>query len=247
MVENKSLTSWSVVCFMLLSIVSAPSLIHAGSIQSVSLLDSEDGDVLIVESDEPLEYQVFDLSEPPRLVMTFPGSEIDSTIVAIKGDGEGVVNLFPKANELGVRLEMSLSDALSYDIDEQGNTLIIRFDAPDLGDEDRLKNALLEKVNVSDKAGVTEIVIDGRNMDSNHNAFLTNKNRTLVVDLWGAKSALKKDRFQYATQHVKSLAVGEADDRLRLIIDLLPTSNMAQQIDVTADQMVIRLGVVSDA
>ena len=247
MVENKSLTSWSVVCFMLLSIVSAPSLIHAGSIQSVSLLDSEDGDVLIVESDEPLEYQVFDLSEPPRLVMTFPGSEIDSTIVAIKGDGEGVVNLFPKANELGVRLEMSLSAALSYDIDEQGNTLIIRFDAPDLGDENRLKNALLEKVNVSDKAGVTEIVIDGRNMDSNHNAFLTNKNRTLVVDLWGAKSALKKDRFQYSTQHVKSLAVGEADDRLRLIIDLLPTSNMAQQIDVTADQMVIRLGAVSDA
>ncbi|HIP07995.1 MAG TPA: type IV pilus secretin family protein [Mariprofundaceae bacterium] len=246
MKKNKSFAGWNIVCLMLL-FLALPMHVSAGSIQSVSLLDSEDGDVLIVESDAPLEYQVFDLSEPPRLVMTFPGSEIDPSIVAIKGDGQGVVNLFPKVNELGVRLEMSLSEALSYDVDEQGNTLIIRFDAPDMDDTMQSKHALLERLNVSDRSGVTEIVIDGRNMDSSHNAFLTNKNRTLVVDLWGGKSALKKDRFQYATQHVKSLAVGEADDRLRLIIDLLPTGNMAQQIDASADQMVIRLGAVSGA
>ena len=245
MMEKKNFFRWNIVCFMLL-FFALPIQVLAGSIQSVSLLDSEDGDVLIVESDVPLEYQVFDLSEPPRLILTFPGSEIDPSIVALKGDGEGVVNLFPKSNELGVRLEMSLSDALSYDVDEQDNTLIIRFDAADLGDGAQSKHALLERLNVSDKAGATEIVIDGLNMDSNHNAFLTNNNRTLVVDLWGAKSALKKDRFQYATQHVKSLVVGEADDRLRLIIDLLPTANMAQQIDTSADQMVIRLGEISD-
>ncbi|MDQ7003878.1 MAG: type IV pilus secretin PilQ [Ghiorsea sp.] len=247
MIDNKSFASWRAACLVLLSMVLTPSLIHAGSIQSLSLLDSEDGDVLIVESDEPLEYQMFDLTDPPRLIMTFPGSEVNPAIVAIKGDGEGVINLFPKVDALGSRLEMSLSDTLSYHVDEQENTLIIRFDAPSLGDENRLKNALLEKIKVSDKAGVTEIVIDGRNMDSNHNAFLTNKNKTLVVDLWGAESALKKDRFQYATQHVRSLAVGQADDRLRLIIDLLPTSHMAQQIDATADQMIIRLGAVADA
>jgi len=243
MLKNRISIGGMFVCLLVL-FVALPSSSWAGTIQNLSLLDSEDGDVLIVESDEPLEYQVFDLSEPPRLVMTFPGAEIDDSIVAIKGEGEGVVNLFPKANELGVRLEMRLSDAISYEVDEQGNSLVVRFDAPKSGaDED--KTTVLEKINVQDKAGATEVVIDGLNMNANHNAFLTNKNKTLVVDLWGAKSKLKKNRFQYASQRVKSLTVGEADDRLRLIIDLLPSSDMAQQIDASEDQLVIRLGQIS--
>jgi type IV pilus assembly protein PilQ len=242
MLKNRIFMDALFACFMALFIV-LPSLSWAGTIQNVSLLDSEDGDVLIVESDEPLEYQVFDLSEPPRLVMTFPGAEIDKSIVAIKGDGDGVVNLFPKANELGVRLEMSLSDTLTYEVDEQGNSLIVRFDAPNI--DNQTKQAVLEKINVQDKGGATEVVIDGLNMNTNHNAFLTNNDKTLVVDLWGAKSKLKKTRFQYASQHVKSLTVGEADDRLRLIIDLLPSADMAQQIDASEDQMVIRLGKIA--
>jgi type IV pilus assembly protein PilQ len=244
MLKNKISLGALFAYFMALFIV-LPSLSWAGTIQNVSLLDSEDGDVLIVESDKPLEYQVFDLSEPPRLVMTFPGAQIDKSIVAIKGDGDGVVNLFPKANELGVRLEMSLSDTLTYEVDEQGNSLVIRFDAPNNMGSQR-KQAVLEKINVRDKAGTTEVVIDGLNMNTNHNAFLTNNDKTLVVDLWGAKSKLKKTRFQYASQHVKSVTVGEADDRLRLIIDLLPSVDMAQQIDASEDQMVIRLGAIVD-
>ena len=243
MLKNRISIGGMFVCFLVL-FTALPSLSWAGTIQNLSLLDSEDGDVLIVESDEPLEYQVFDLSEPPRLVMTFPGAEIDDSIVAIKGEGEGVVNLFPKANELGVRLEMRLSDSIGYEVDEQGNSLIVRFDAPKSAtDED--KATVLEKINVQDKAGATEVVIDGLNMNANHNAFLTNQNKTLVVDLWGAKSKLQKNRFQYASQRVKSLTVGEADDRLRLIIDLLPSSDMAQQIDASEDQLVIRLGQIS--
>ncbi|MDX8382174.1 MAG: type IV pilus secretin PilQ [Ghiorsea sp.] len=246
MKDNNKSFAGSFVTSLLMVLLAFPSLSWAGRIQNLSLLDSDDGDVLIVDSDVPLEYQVFDLSEPPRLVMTFPGAEIDDSIVAIKGDGAGVVNLFPKANELGVRLEMSLSDTLGYEVDEQNNSLVVRFDAPDVA-ATQSKNAILEKINVKDKAGATEITIDGINMNSNHNAFLTNKNRTLVVDLWGGKSSLKENRFQYSSQHVKSLSVGEADDRLRLIIDLLPSSEMSQQIDATADQMIIRLGTVETA
>ena len=242
MLENKiTLAGFAALLWVLC--LALPSSSWAGRIQNLSLLDSEDGDVLIVESDEPLEYQVFDLSTPPRLVMTFPGAEIDDGIVAIKGEGEGVVNLFPKANELGVRLEMRLSDTIDYEVDEQGNSLIVRFDAP--SSMANPTNTVLEKIHVQDKNGATEVVIDGQNMNVNHNAFLTNKNRTLVVDLWGAKSKLQKNRFDYASQHVKSITVGEADDRLRLIFDLLPSTDMAQQIDASEDQLVVRLGKVA--
>ncbi len=235
----------SLVAGLMLAFLIFPSASMAGIIQGVSLLDSEDGDVLIIESDAPLEYQVFDLSEPPRLVMTFPGADINPEVVAIKGDGDGVVYLFPKANELGVRLEMSLSEALAYEIDEQEHTLIVRFDAPDIEGLEKGSPTVLERISVQDKASVTEVVIDGLNMDTNHNTFFTNQNRTLIVDLWGAKSKLKKDKFQYATQHVKSVVIGEADERLRLIINTLPSSEMAHQVDTSADQMVIRLGKIT--
>ncbi len=243
MLRYKGCAGWLVACFMVLMLTLSSSS-WAGSIKNLSLLDSEDGDVLIVESDSPLEYQVFDLDEPPRLIMTFPGATIDDSIVAIKGDGAGVTNVFPKVNELGVRLEVGLSESLSYEVDEQGNSLIVRFDAAMPNKKDASGNALLESIKVQDKAGVTEVVIDGVHMNANHNAFLTNQNRTLVIDFWGAKSKLEKERFQYASQRVKGLTIGEADDRLRLIVDLLPMSDMAQQITASDDQMIIRLGAV---
>ncbi|MDX8384613.1 MAG: type IV pilus secretin PilQ [Ghiorsea sp.] len=218
----------------------------AGTIQNVSLLDSQDGDVLIIEADEALEYQIFDLNEPPRLVMTFPGAKIEDYITAVKGDGAGVTNLFPMKNELGVRLEVGLSEVLGYEIDEQDQSLIIRFDASEEGSLGAGEQPVIENIKVQDKGDATEVTLQGINMDSSHNAFLTNNNQTLVIDFWGAKSKLKKNRFQYASQRVKAVTVGVAEERLRLIIDLLPVGDMEQQIDASADKMVIRFGAVPD-
>jgi type IV pilus assembly protein PilQ len=214
----------------------------AASIQNLTLLDSEDGDVLIIEADEALEYQTFDLENPARLVMTFPGAMVNKGVVAIKGDESGVTSVFPKINELGVRLEVGLSEALNYELDEQGGSLIVRFDAVKLNESQAKKTPVIEKIAVKDKGDMTEIVLDGQNMDSNHNAFSTQEGNTLVVDLWGAKSKLTKDRFQYSSQRVKSISIGEADDRTRVVISLFPLADMSQQIDALEDKMVIRLG-----
>ncbi|MDQ6989136.1 MAG: AMIN domain-containing protein, partial [Mariprofundaceae bacterium] len=221
-------------------------LLWAGTIQNVSLLDSEDGDVLIIESDEALEYQMFDLNEPPRLVMTFPGSKIVDSIAAVKGDGAGVTSLFPMKNELGVRLEVGLSEILGYEIDEQDQSLVIRFDASDASFMAADDRPVIEKISVVDKGDTTEVTLEGLNMDSSHNAFLTNANQTLVIDFWGAKSTLGQSRFQYSSQRVKAVTVGEAEERLRLIVDLLPVGEMEQQIDSSPDKMVIRFGSVPD-
>lgn len=231
-------------CLVFLMLMSSVS--YAGTIKNVSLLDSEDGDVLVIESDEPLEYQIFDLDEPARLVMTFPGAEIADSIVAIKGVGAGVTNLFPMKNELGVRLEVALSESLTYEVDEQDQSLVIRFQAPDTeaaGDTDK---TVLKKVQVKDKGDMTEVILQGLNMDASHNSFLTNQNKTMVIDFWGGKSKLGQERFQYSSQRVKAITVGEAEDRLRLVVDLAALGDMDQQIDASADQFVIRLGSVAE-
>ena len=237
-----ALCGWLKACF-LVSILMITSVSWAGIISNVSLLDSKDGDMLIVESDEPLEYQIFDLNEPPRLVMTFPNADIDDAVVAIKGAGAGVTNVFPKKNELGVRIEIALSESLSYEVDEQPESLVIRFQA--VSTKQAVGNkAVIKKLQVKDKGDLTEVVLKGFNLDASHNSFLTNKNRTLVVDFWGGKSQLNKDRFQFSSQRVKAITVGEAEDRLRLVVDLNQVGPMEQQIEASSGEFVIRFGQV---
>ncbi|MDX8387226.1 MAG: type IV pilus secretin PilQ [Ghiorsea sp.] len=236
---------WMKACFLVLMMMFSTSAL-AGSISNVSLIDSKDGDVLIVESDEPLEYQIFELDGPPRLVMSFPDASIDDTVVAIKGSGSGVTNLFPMKNELGVRLEVALSESLTYEVDEQDQSLTIRFESPatDAADSEKV---VVKKIEVKDKGDMTEVVLQGMNMDASHNSFLTNQNQTLVVDFWGGKSQVGQDRFKYSSQRVKAITIGEAEDRLRLVVDLTQLSGMEQQIDASSDQFVIRFGTISKA
>jgi type IV pilus assembly protein PilQ len=234
---------WMKACFLILLLM-VSTAVSAGSISNVSLLDSKDGDVLIIESDEPLEYQIFELDGPPRLVMSFPGAQIDDTIVAIKGSGAGVSNLFPMKNELGVRLEVSLSESLTYEVDEQDQSLTIRFEAP-ASDSGESTKAVVKKISVKDKGDMTEVTLQGVNMDASHNSFLTNQNQTLVVDFWGGKSKVGQERFKYSSQRVKAITVGEAEDRLRLVIDLAQLSDMEQQVDASSDQFIIRFGTIS--
>lgn len=237
-----ALYGWLKACF-LVSTLMVTSAAWAGTISNISLLDSNDGDMLIIESDEPLEYQIFDLNEPPRLVMTFPNADIDDTVVAIKGSGSGVTNVFPKKNELGVRIEIALSDMISYEVDEQPESLVIRFKAVDANKVVGNK-AVVKKVQVKDKGNMTEVVLKGVNLDASHNSFLTNQNRTLVVDFWGGKSTLSKERFQFASQRVKGITIGEAEDRLRLVVDLNQVGQMEQQIEASSNQFIIRFGQV---
>ncbi|WP_051937857.1 type IV pilus secretin PilQ [Ghiorsea bivora] len=237
-----ALCSWLKACF-LVSMLMITSASWAGTISNVSLLDSKDGDMLIIESDEPLEYQIFDLNEPPRLVMTFPNADIDAAVVAIKGAGAGVTNVFPKKNELGVRIEIALSESLSYEVDEQAQSLVVHFQA--VKSKQAVGNkAVVKKLQVKDKGDMTEVVLKGFNLDASHNSFLTNKNRTLVVDFWGGKSQLNKERFQFSSQRVKAITVGEAEDRLRLVVDLNHVGQMEQQIEASPEQFVIRFGQV---
>ncbi len=237
-----ALCGWLKACF-LVSMLMVTSVSWAGTINNVSLLDSKDGDMLIIESDEPLEYQIFDLNEPPRLVMTFPNADIADSVVAIKGSGLGVTNVFPKKNELGVRIEIALSESLSYEVDEKPESLVIRFQA--VKTKQTVGNKpVVKKLQVKDKGDLTEVVLKGANLDASHNSFLTNKNRTLVVDFWGGKSKLNKERFQFSSQRVKGITVGEAEDRLRLVIDLNQVGQMEQQIEASSEQFIIRFGQV---
>ncbi|MDQ6955015.1 MAG: type IV pilus secretin PilQ [Mariprofundaceae bacterium] len=236
----KSLAS---VCafFVMLMMLSVSA--QAVQITSVTLQKTNTGELLQIEGDAILDYQVFDLDGPPRLVLSFPSTSLAQSVKLLQGIGGGVTRVFPVEDADSVRLEVSLSKVLSYDIVENENVLRVTFSSGVLEDKTVTgESAVIHDIEVRDRGTVTELVLRGEHMDANHNAFMTAGSQQLILDFWGAASRLTKTSYQYATQRIKSVVVGQAEDRVRLVVKLLPVSGMHQQIEATANEMVVRLG-----
>ena len=218
---------------------------HAATIQALNLLSDESGQRLSIGLDEPVEYQVFDLTGPDRLVLNFPGTTLAEGIKAIQGVG-GVEKILPAHDKGGSRLEISLSDSVKYQIEEKGNSLLVSFTGTS-GKASGGKGAELLDIQVRDRGAVTELILRGNDLDTNHNALVTNNGQTMVLDFWDGASRLPKEHFSYSTQRVSDVTVGAADGRLRLVVKLVPGAGN-HQIEASRNQMIVRFGkVVTEA
>ncbi|OIO67793.1 MAG: type IV pilus secretin PilQ [Zetaproteobacteria bacterium CG12_big_fil_rev_8_21_14_0_65_55_1124] len=223
-----------------------PSGSHAAEITAMTLEKSPDGDVISIQSDGELDYQSFDLTAPPRLVLTFPNSVFGKKVKPLSHADAGVKNISPSASKQGARLDVSLSKALSYKVEQQGHELVLRF-SPVSGVKAKAVQdvAVLKDIEISDQGEMTEVVIRGEHMNASHDAFVTNQGRTLIMDFWGATSMLPKEHYAVATQNVQGVTVGEAKGRVRLVVNLVPGVSDKHQIDATAGQMLVRFGSVT--
>jgi len=231
----------------LVALLAWPMVSQAAEITAVTLQKLSDGDVLSIQSDGELDYQSYDLSAPPRLVLTFPNSVFARTVPPLISSAKsGVRRVAASVSKTGARLDVSLSKVLSYKLEQQNHALVLRF-APISGRGVKAvrDTAILKDITIVDRGGVTELAVSGEHMNTSHDAFVTNQGRTLIMDFWGATSLLAKEHYAAATQKVRSVTVGQAKGRVRLVVDLLPGVSEKHQIDATAGQMLVRFGGVS--
>ncbi|MDX8377201.1 MAG: type IV pilus secretin PilQ [Mariprofundales bacterium] len=230
---------------------------HASTITALELEKSAQGDVVRIAADEALQYQVFDMDSPPRVVLNLPKTKLADTVRAVSSRLSGVNSVSPFADKDFVRIEIILDMALDYNVEEQGNALLVRFShsiteqnmqnqatGTEEANMPRASGAQLHELRVRDRGDITEVMVRGMYMDMNHNAFITNGGRNMIIDLWGATSALNKERFTYSSQNVRAVTVGQTSDRVRLIMDLQPSSNQDFQIDASRGALIVRIGHV---
>lgn len=227
---------------MLLTCLLAPQL-QAATLQGLNLLADGSRQSLRISLDEAIEYQVFNLEGPARLVLQFPHSSMGADVVAMKGQGE-VEMITPTQDADGVRVEIAMAPGATYAITEKAADLLLTFTAKQAAD-DQAAGAQLQDIEVRDQGGVTELVLRGQHMDANHNALVTNDGSTMVVDFWGGRSMLPKEYYNYSSPRVNDVTVGAADGRLRLVMNLRAGSGDSHQIDADNNQMVIRFGAVA--
>lgn len=225
---------------LLLSFGALP--VQASTLGGIKLLSDAGGQNLRIMLDSAAEYQVFNLEGPSRLVINFPGATLANNLSQVQGDG-GIEYVTPVQDDAGVRVEIGLAKGTHYEIAEKGNDLMISFrseiHAATAG------GARITDLQVRDVDAVTELVLSGEHLDANHNVLLTNNGKTLVVDFWGGASQLPKDHYAFSAQYLDGVIIGAADKRLRLVANLHGMIDGSQQVDASADRMVIRLGKVA--
>jgi len=179
------------------------------------------------------------------MVINFPGATISDDVSAVNSGGTGVISIFPMKTKDEVRLEIGLSEATGYKIEEEGSALVIRFAGSETENGKPESAAIIQDIEVRDVGSTTELVLRGKNMNANHNAFLSNQNQTLILDFWGGASKLPKEFYQYSTQRVRDVVVGDAEGRVRLVVGLIPGAEVNQQIDADTEQFIVRFGNVT--
>jgi len=228
---------------MALGLFCSPALVaQAASIEGLQLLSDEVGENLRITMDEAAEYQVFNLAGPSRLVVSFPNARMAKTVSALPG-GERIENIVPVQDSHGVRIEVGLASGTEYEIIEKGNDLLVKFSGKPVASS-ATAGAVLQDIEVRDQAGVTELILRGQNMDANHNALVTNDGATMVLDFWGGQSKLPKEYYEYSAQRLNHVAIGSAEGRLRLVLALRNGAGTHQQIDASANEMVVRFGKI---
>ncbi len=225
---------------LLLSWAFATGAAQAASVKGLDLLAGGAG--VRIALDAPAEYQVYELEAPARLVLMFPDGKLAKGVRPLRGAGV-IAGVNPVRDQRGARIEITLNHKARYAISESGNDVVLRFDgASPAAMAQAAKKAVITSVTARDVGDVTELVIRGRHLDANHNAYLTDHGRQLIVDIWGGESKLPQDHYLWATQRISALDVGAADGRVRLVAKLLPTEGMAQQIEASSDRLVVRVG-----
>ncbi|MDQ6969571.1 MAG: AMIN domain-containing protein, partial [Mariprofundus sp.] len=228
---------------VLISLLCAPALVaQAATIETLQLLSDEAGESLRIGMDEAAEYQVFNLTAPDRLVVSFPNAKMAALVTAMPGAGS-IENIVPAQDSHGVRIEIALLAGTQYEIVEKGNDLLVKFTAqaaPSTGES----GALLQDIEVRDRNGVTELVLRGQHMDANHNALVSNDGATMVLDFWHGKSSLPKEYYAYSAQRLNHVAIGSAEGRMRLVVALRGDAGAHHQIDASASEMIIRFGKI---
>jgi len=236
----------SKACSIVLLMLALPLSSQASELSQLTLLDSDDGDVLRIEGDTALEYQVFDLDGPPRLLLSFPSATLGKDVQALTASGQGILSVKPVVVNHGVRIEIALSQVLKYRIEEKNHQLLVHFEGvkkPSSQTEVH-QASVIKDVEVHDQGGVTELHIRGNDMDANHNAFVDKNGQQLILDFWGGTSELSKEFYQFSSQHIRRLTVGHADGRVRFVVDLSGNAGMQQQIDANSHELVVRVGSI---
>lgn len=192
---------------------------QASQISSIDALETNQGIRISLGSDGPLDYKLFRLDSPPRLLLTFPKTRMGASIQPKTLDFKSVTGLFPMENgKNGSRLEITLSTPLNYDIHARKDGLdlsILSKQSP----EDQVKTHI-EDIRVLQNSDGTHVHLVGSGFFPKAEPFRLNDPPRLVIDYFGLIGPSTSLQRSVTSPEIKAVHLASGAEKTRLIIHL---------------------------
>ncbi|MDQ6951067.1 MAG: type IV pilus secretin PilQ [Mariprofundales bacterium] len=217
-------------------LLSMPVRGNAASLTGLTITTDASGDLLTVQTDAALPYQVFDLSGPPRLVLNFPATSVGK--FSLPAPGRMIQAVRVRQKNGAAEVEVTMARATKYVIKEQGKLLKIRFPAPVVAAHTSVVSQI-DDLSVVDHDSVTELHLLGSDLNLPVVSHIVNHGLTMTVDMPKAHSNLTKEHFSFPSRFVRSATIGNSGGGVRLVLNLLKP-NPNYQIHATSGELVLR-------
>jgi len=241
------------------------------AIKKIEVIESTHGPRVSIEGSKPLEYTVFKLANPLRIVVDLPGANLGKLAGPIKVQN-GIVNgiqnrQMGEAAKRKARVEIGLNRAVDYDVISEGNFLFISLGQPTAGSPPSLKPKEVQRevkrespaaeaplrgakavvnVDVIDKKDWMEVEIKGDGALPDYRSFKLSKPTRLVVDLPRISNAFSKKQIDVGSPLLKDIRIGQSPERLRFVLNYPGEKLPPYKLSKEGQSLFIVLGRVKD-
>ncbi|OIO54002.1 MAG: hypothetical protein AUJ55_12640 [Proteobacteria bacterium CG1_02_64_396] len=199
-----------------------------------------------------LTFQAFEMNQPRRIVINLPGARLSENVNALSQPTTWLSSVVPQVRKelsgSSVRIELALVGPVDFSTEPvPGGGLKVRLQTRVMGanGDDRLQ---VGEFRLRDVVDGTEIVLPvSGQWRSDPKVFQLKGPQRLVIDLDHAVSRMQGNRFVVESPRVKTIQIGQYDDRLRIVVSLAEDRELPFQVQKEGNNLKIRLGLGATA
>ncbi|MBF0147485.1 MAG: type IV pilus secretin PilQ [Magnetococcales bacterium] len=187
-------------------------------IQRIESTPVPQGREFMIQGDQPLQYKIFNLSDPPKLLLLLTNARLSPMVQPMLLETNDIGGMFPSQTDQGdVRVEIGLKNTLSHDIIADGNRLRLTVLASSGPTPRQPEIHGMEAVVESLK---TTLMLQGTGPGPTPKVFQLHDPPRLVMDLTGYKGPAVSRTERFSSPEIESASLMANDHKSRLTVTL---------------------------
>ena len=224
----------------------------AASIEAINIVG--DGDAVMIETTEDVKYTVFKLSDPPRLIVDIPDVETSKVEKTINVNNAFVGDIsasdFQVAGQPMGRIVIGLKDGVGHEVKSGERSILVKLSGGSAVSStveiaSASKATSILEINTAKQGDKTLVRIVTNGEVGNFNSFGFEDQASVVIDVWGVESSLKKDLFNIDSPHIKTVKVGEHEEKVRLVFSSMTDEVPDYFVEKSGEAILLTFGVES--
>ncbi|HIJ83402.1 MAG: type IV pilus assembly protein PilQ [Magnetococcales bacterium] len=187
-------------------------------IQSIGLGTTQRGPVFDIVGDRPIQYKIYNLSAPPKLLLVITNARLSPMIQPIRVDADVISSVYPTQIAGGdVRIEIALKKSLAHDIVTDHNRLVLTVLTQEQTEQQK---PLAQGLDVIVEEMTTTVRVKGKGPGPTPRVYkLHNPTRT-VMDLAGFEGPKNSKTEKVISPEISAAELIADGNKSRLVVTM---------------------------